>query len=99
MKIFPRFLGQLYATHMDLMPIGILFLFLSLKIWRLLLWVEKVLVSLALKVFGGWVPRVVGQVEEDSSFIIFFLACFTSSNGAAFNKGACSDDALRERGY
>ena len=38
-------------------------------------------------------------MEEDSSFIIFFLACFTSSNGSAFNKGACSDDALRKRGY
>ena len=53
----------------------------------------------ALKIFGGWVPQVVGQVEEDSSFILFFLACFASSNGAAFNKGARSDDALRERGY
>ena len=36
--------------------------------------------------FGGSVPRVIGQVEEDSSFILFFLACFASSNGAAFNK-------------
>ena len=60
---------------------------------------EKVLAPLALKVFGGWVPRVIGQMEEDSSFILFLLACFTSSNEAAFNKGACSDDALRERGY
>ena len=60
---------------------------------------EKVLATLALKVFGGWVPRVIGQMEEDSSFILFFLACFASSNGAAFNKGARSDDALRERGY
>ena len=49
--------------------------------------------------FGGWVPRVVGQVEEDLFFIIFFLACFTSSNRAAFNKGACSVDALCEHGY
>ena len=59
----------------------------------------EVLAPLALKVFVGWVPRVVGQVEEDSSFILFFLACFASSNGAAFNKGACSDDALCECGY
>ena len=42
---------------------------------------------------------VVGEVEEDSSFVFFFLACFASSNGAAFNKGARSDDALRKRGY
>ena len=60
---------------------------------------EKVLAQLALKVFGSWVPQVVGQVEKDSSFIIFLLACFASSHGAAFNKGARSDDALRERGY
>ena len=60
---------------------------------------EKVLAPLALKVFGGLVPRVVGQVEEDSSFVFFFLACFASSNGAAFNKGARSNVALRERGY
>ena len=60
---------------------------------------EKVLATLALKVFGGWVPRVVGQVEEYSSFVLFFLACFASSNGAAFNKDACSDDALRKRWY
>ena len=60
---------------------------------------EKVLAPLALMVFGGWVPWVVGQVKEDLSFILFFLACFASSNGAAFNKGARSDDALRERGY
>ena len=60
---------------------------------------EKVLAPLELKTSGGWVPRVVGYVEEDSSFIIFFLACFTSSRGAAFNKGACSDNSLRERGY
>ena len=60
---------------------------------------EKVLAPLALKVFGGWVPWVVGQVAEESSFILFFLACFTSSNGAVFNKGARSDNALRERGY
>ena len=57
------------------------------------------LATLALKVFGGWVPRVIGQMEEDSSFILFFLACFASSNGAEFNKGVRSDDALRERGY
>ena len=56
------------------------------------------LAPLELKVFGGWVPRVVGQVEENSSFILFFLACFESSNGAAFNKGARSNDALCERG-
>ena len=42
---------------------------------------------------------MVGEVEEDSSFVFFFLACFASSNGAAFNKGARSDDALRKRGY
>ena len=60
---------------------------------------EKVLAPLALKVFGGWVPQVVGQVKEDSSFILFFLACFVSSHGAAFNKGARSDDALCECGY
>ena len=57
------------------------------------------LAPLSLKIFGGWVPRVVGQVEEDSYFSIFFRACFASSNGTAFIKGACSDDALRERGY
>ena len=57
------------------------------------------LAPLALKVFGGWVPRVVGQVEEYSSFVFFVLACFATSNGAAFNKGARSDDALRKRGY
>ena len=60
---------------------------------------EKVLAPLALKVFGGWTPRVIGHMEEDSSFVLFFLACFASSNGAAFNKGARSNDALRERGY
>ena len=60
---------------------------------------EMVLAPLELKVFGGWVPWVVGQVEEDSSFIIFLLACLTSSNGAAFNKGTRSDDALHEREY
>ena len=60
---------------------------------------EKVLAPLELNTFGGWVPWVVGQVEEDSSFIIFFFACFTYSNGAVFIKGACSDDALRQRGY
>ena len=38
-------------------------------------------------------------MEEDSSFRIFFIVWFTSSHGAAFNKGACSGDALRERGY
>ena len=38
-------------------------------------------------------------MEEYSSFVFFFLACFSSSNGAAFNKGACSDDALCKRGY
>ena len=43
--------------------------------------------------------RVIGQVEEYSSFVFFFLACFPSSIGAAFNKGARSDYALRERGY
>ena len=58
---------------------------------------EKVLAPLALKTSGGWVPLVVGQVEEDLYSIIFFLACFTSSNGAAFNKGACYDDALCPR--
>ena len=67
--------------------------------WRFPRRVGNVLATLALKTSGGWVPRVVGQVEEDSSFIIFFLACFASSNGAAFNKGPCSDDAPRERGY
>ena len=60
---------------------------------------EKVLAPSALKIFGGWVPQVVGQMEEDSSFILFFLACFESSNGAAFNKGARSNDALCECGY
>ena len=60
---------------------------------------EKVLVALALNIFGGWVPRVLGQVEENLSFIIFLLACFASSNGAAFNKGVRSNDALRKRGY
>ena len=40
-------------------------------------------------------PRVIGQMEEDSPFVIFFLACFAFSNRAAFNKGARSDDALR----
>ena len=38
-------------------------------------------------------------MEEYSSFIIFFLICFTSSRGAAFNKGTCSNDALFEHGY
>ena len=38
-------------------------------------------------------------MKEDSSFIIFFLICFTYSHGAAFNKGACSNDALCEHGY
>ena len=42
---------------------------------------------------------MVGEAEEDSSFVFFFLACFASSNGSAFNKGARSDDALCERGY
>ena len=59
---------------------------------------EKVLAPLALKVFGELVPRVVGLMEEYPSFVFFFLACFTSSNGAAFNKGARSNDALCERG-
>ena len=60
---------------------------------------DKVLVPLALNISGGWVPRVVGQVEEESTFSIFFLAFFTFSNGATFNKGARSSDALCEHGY
>ena len=83
---------------MDLMPIGILFFFLSLQSGGSH-GKSKVLAPLALKVFGGWVPWVVGEVEEDSSFVFFFLACLASSNRDAFNKGASSDDALRKRGY
>ena len=60
---------------------------------------DMVLVPLALKISGGCVPWVVDQVEEESTFSIFFLDFFTFSNGATFNKGACSDDALRERRY
>ena len=31
MNIFPRFLGRLYATHIELIPMGILSFFLSYK--------------------------------------------------------------------
>ena len=39
------------------------------------------------------------QVEEDSSCNVFILVWYTSYHRAAFNKGVCSGDALRERGY
>ena len=44
-------------------------------------------------------PSVDRLGEKYLSFIIFFLIGVTSSHGAAFNKYACSNDALRERGY
>ena len=42
---------------------------------------------------------MISQVEEDSSCRVFFLVWYTSSNVSAFNKCACSSDALRERRY
>ena len=38
-------------------------------------------------------------MEEDSSCHVFFLVWYTSSQGSAFNKCACSCDALCDCGY
>ena len=38
-------------------------------------------------------------VEEDTTFCVFILFLYTWLHEAAFNKFACSRDALQERGY
>ena len=38
-------------------------------------------------------------MEKDSPCSVFLLVWYTSYHRAAFNKRACSGDALRERGY